>query len=383
MVPILLTFRLGLHLQLSPYLHTQIMENPIPTVQRKIIHVDMDAFFAAVEQRDNPDLRGKPVAVGGGGKRGVLTTASYEARKFGVRSAMPGFKAKAQCPDLIFVKPRFEAYKAVSKKIREIFSRYTDLIEPLSLDEAYLDVSECKLDYQYATDIAAAIKQDIVKETELTASAGVSYCKFIAKIASDIDKPDGLTVIKPKQAIAFLETLEIEKFYGVGKVTARKMKAKGIHTGLDLKGWSKLDLATHFGKSGRFYYDIVRGIDDRPVKAERIRKSLGVERTFEENKGNIDELKISLDKLIDTFLVRLEKNKSFGKTITLKMKTADFQILTRSQSQGFPIKDKSMIAEMAHQLLINNFEEGMLIRLMGLTSSNFVEESNDSQLSMF
>jgi len=359
------------------------MENPIPIAKRKIIHVDMDAFFAAVEQRDNPELRGKPVAVGGGGKRGVLTTASYEARKFGIRSAMPGFKAKAQCPDLIFVKPRFEAYKEVSNKIREIFSRYTDLIEPLSLDEAYLDVTECKLDYTYATDIASAIKEDIFNETELTASAGVSYCKFIAKIASDIDKPNGLTVIKPKQAIAFLETLAIEKFYGVGKVTAKKMKAHGIHTGLDLKAWSKLELATQFGKSGRFYYDIVRGIDDRPVKAERIRKSLGVERTFEENIGNLEELNLILEKLIDTFLARLKKNDSFGKTITLKMKTADFQILTRSQSKGIPIRDKAMIADVAHQLLRNNFEDGMLIRLMGLTSSNFVDEDNESQLSMF
>lgn len=359
------------------------MENPIPIVKRKIIHVDMDAFFAAVEQRDNPELRGKPVAVGGGGKRGVLTTASYEARKFGVRSAMPGFKAKAACPDLIFVKPRFEAYKEVSKKIRDIFSRYTDLIEPLSLDEAFLDVTECKLDYTYATDIAVAIKEDIFNETKLTASAGVSYCKFIAKIASDIDKPNGLTVIKPKKAIAFLETLPIEKFFGVGKVTAKKMKANGIHTGLDLKAWTKLDLATHFGKSGRFYYDIVRGIDDRPVKAERIRKSLGVERTFEENINSLDELKNYLEKLIDTFLARLEKNNSFGKTLTLKMKTSDFQILTRSQSQSYPIKERTMISEMAYQLLTNNYEEGMQIRLMGLTSSNFVDEDNDSQLSMF
>ena len=359
------------------------MENPIPIATRKIIHVDMDAFFAAVEQRDNPALIGKPVAVGGGSKRGVLTTASYEARKFGIRSAMPGFKAKALCPDLIFVKPRFDAYKEVSVKIREIFSRYTDLIEPLSLDEAYLDVTECKLDFVYAQDIAAAIKDDILRETQLTASAGVSYCKFIAKIASDIDKPDGLTVIKPKQAISFLETLAIEKFYGVGKVTAKKMKDQGIHTGLDLKGWTKLDLATQFGKSGRFYYDIVRGVDDRPVKAERIRKSLGVERTFQENISDLDELIERLEKLIYTFLARLEKNNSFGKTMTLKMKTADFQIITRSQSQGFPIRERTMIEDMAKQLLINNFEEGMAIRLMGLTSSNFVEESNDGQMEMF
>jgi len=261
---------------------------------RKIIHVDMDAFFASVEQRDNPELKGKPIAVGGGSKRGVITTASYEARPFGIRSAMPGFKAKAKCPDLIFVKPRFEVYGQVSKQIREIFSRYTDLIEPLSFDEAFLDVTECKVDLEFATDIAKAIKADIEQETSLTASAGVSYCKFIAKIASDMNKPDGLTVIKPKQAISFLESLPVEKFFGVGKVTAQKMKSRGIYTGKDLKEWSQYDLIKQFGKPGRFYYDIVRGIDDRPVKVERERKSLGIERTFEDP---IDDLNILQEKL--------------------------------------------------------------------------------------
>jgi len=342
----------------------------------------MDAFFASVEQRDNPELKGKPVAVGGGSKRGVLTTASYEARKFGVRSAMPGFKAKAKCPDLIFVKPRFDAYKEVSKNIRDIFSRYTDLIEPLSLDEAFLDVTECKKDLIYATDIAKEIKADIVRETQLTASAGVSYCKFIAKIASDIQKPDGITVIKPKQAIIFLETLPIEKFFGVGKVTAKKMKDFGIHTGKDLKSWSKLDLAQHFGKTGQFYYDIVRGIDDRPVKSERIRKSLGVERTFEEHLSSLGELEDMMNKVMDMFMARLEKNKSFGRTITLKMKTADFQIMTRSCSKDSPMRERSQIEAVALQLLRDNFKDGMSIRLMGLTSSNFLDELDNGQMTM-
>jgi len=352
-------------------------------VNRKIIHIDMDAFYASVEQRDNPELKGKPIGVGGGSKRGVLTTASYEARKFGVHSAMPGYLAKAKCPDIIFVKPRFEAYKDVSIKIREIFSRYTDLIEPLSLDEAYLDVTVCKKDLIYATDIATAIRDDIERETQLTASAGVSYCKFIAKIASDIKKPNGMTVIKPKQAILFLETLKIEKFYGVGKVTAKKMKDFGIHTGKDLKEWSKFDLAKHFGKSGSFYYDIVRGKDDRPVKSERVRKSLGVERTFDEHLTSLEQLEDMLGKVMETFMARLEKNNSYGRTITLKMKTADFQIMTRSSSMDSPISDREKIEFIALQLLRDNFEEGMKIRLMGLTSSNFVEEVDDGQMKMF
>lgn len=342
----------------------------------------MDAFFASVEQRDNPELRGKPIGVGGGSKRGVLTTASYEARKFGVHSAMPGYLAKAKCPDIIFVKPRFEAYKEVSIQIRDIFSRYTDLIEPLSLDEAFLDVTVCKRELVYATEIAKEIKADIKRETQLTASAGVSYCKFIAKIASDIQKPDGITVIKPKQAISFLENLPIEKFYGVGKVTAKKMKDFGIHTGKDLKDWTKLDLAQHFGKSGRFYFDIVRGIDNRPVKSERIRKSLGVERTFEEHITTLDGLVKMMSRVMDTFMARLEKNDSYGRTITLKMKTADFQIMTRSSSMDSPIRDRETIEKIALQLLRDNFEDGMSIRLMGLTSSNFVEDVDDGQMSL-
>lgn len=350
--------------------------------ERKIIHVDMDAFYASVEQRDNPELRGKPIAVGGGGKRGVITTASYEARPFGIRSAMPGFKAKVKCPDLIFVKPRFDAYVEVSKQIRAVFREYTDLVEPLSLDEAFLDVTECKKDITYATDMAKAIKADILKETQLTASAGVSYCKFIAKIASDINKPNGLTVIKPKQAISFLESLPVEKFFGVGKVTAQKMKSKGIHTGKDLKAWSQYDLIKTFGKTGRFFYDIVRGIDERPVRPSRERKSLGIERTFEDPISELTLLQDKLDVIVEGFMQRLEKSNTYGRTLTLKLKTADFKNVTRSISKETALKDKALIKQLALDLLNQHHEEGMKIRLMGLTASNFVNEKEDNQLQM-
>ena len=344
---------------------------------RKILHIDMDAFYASVEQRDNPELRGKPIAVGGGEKRGVLTTCSYEARVFGVRSAMPGFKAKALCPDIIFVKPRFDAYYEVSKKIREIFSRYTDLIEPLSLDEAYLDVTECKLPLVYATDIALAIKKDIHEELDLTASAGVSYSKFIAKVASDINKPDGLTVIKPHQAEAFLEELAIDKFYGVGKVTARKMKDLGIAKGADLKKWRRVDLIKAFGKVGGFYHDIVRGIDNRPVTPHRERKSVGVERTVDENLTTLIELEEKIEEIVDKLVLRLQKHEKYGRTITLKLKNASFDILTRSKTKGSPISSSAEIRVIALSLLRDNFEQDMSIRLVGLTSSNFEKEPLD------
>ncbi len=346
----------------------------------------MDAFYASVEQRDNPALRGKPIAVGGGEKRGVLTTCSYEARVYGVRSALPGYKAKELCPDIIFVPPRFDAYKAVSIKIREIFSRYTDLIEPLSLDEAYLDVTSCKKDITYATDIAHAIKRDILQETQLTASAGVSYCKFIAKIASDEQKPDGLTVIKPHQAIAFLEKLSINKFYGVGKVTAKKMNDLGIYNGKDLKQWDQVDLIKRFGKSGKFYYDIVRGIDERPVKANRIRKSLAVERTFEENITSLTALEDKLLGIIDKLMERLSKADKYGRTISLKLKTASFNNITRSKSQSQPVIHKDEIRRIAFQLLRDNYVDDTPIRLIGLTSSNFSDQKDkgpgEGQLSL-
>ena len=346
-------------------------------MRRKIIHIDMDAFYASVEQRDNPDLRGKPVAVGGSEKRGVLTTCSYEARKFGVRSAMPGYRAKELCPDIIFVPPRFDAYKEVSDQIRAIFRTYTDLIEPLSLDEAYLDVTECKKDIPYATDIAKAIKKDIVDQTHLTASAGVSYCKFIAKIASDVQKPDGITIIKPHQAIDFLEKLPIEKFYGVGKVTAAKMKSLGIHNGAQLKQWTQIDLVKNFGKPGKFYFDIVRGIDDRPVQPHRIRKSLAVERTSEEDMTSLSELENRLMVIAEKLIQRLEKSGKSGRTLTLKLKTASFDIITRSKSLDTFLDNPDDIIQLGLQLLRNNYEEGTPIRLIGLTVSNFQEDSSE------
>lgn len=331
----------------------------------------MDAFYASVEQRDNPDLRGKPIAVGGEGRRGVLTTASYEARVFGVRSAMPGYKAKQLCPDLIFVKPRFTAYKEVSNHIRKIFSDYTDLIEPLSLDEAFLDVSNYKNGEVLAMDIAKEIKDRIRAELNLTASAGVSYCKFVAKIASDIRKPDGLTVIHPERAEQFIAALPIEQFFGVGKVTAQKMKDAGIFKGADLKMWDRLDLIKKFGKSGEYFYHIVRGIDNRPVRTNRERKSLAAERTLMEDANSYEVLALELDKVIEALWKRIDKSQAFGKTLTLKLKDTAFKIITRSQTMQRAINEKEYLLTLSHQLLEKNWSEGMKIRLIGLSISNF------------
>lgn len=341
----------------------------------------MDAFYASVEQRDNPDLRGKPVAVGGSERRGVLTTASYEARKYGVRSALPGFKAKELCPDLIFVPPRFDVYKEVSLEIRSIFQDYTDIIEPLSLDEAFLDITENKMGLQLGMEVAQQIKDRIKKEVGLTASAGVSYCKFIAKIASDIKKPDGLTVIHPERAILFLEKLPIEKFFGVGKVTAKKMKSKGIFNGGDLKKWDKVDLIKSFGKSGRFYYDIVRGIDLRPVKPNRIRKSIAVERTLSDNLTTLEDLEGRLFLILEKLKLRLQKVNRVGRTVTLKLKTADFQIITRSKSKNHFITDYAVVGRIAKDLLYEHYEEGTPIRLIGVTVSNLDGENDDNESS--
>ncbi|HOY13439.1 MAG TPA: DNA polymerase IV [Saprospiraceae bacterium] len=337
---------------------------------RKIIHIDMDAFYASVEQRDNPELKGKPIAVGGGEKRGVTTTASYEARKFGVKSAMPGWKARELCPDLIFVKPRFEAYKQVSNQIRAIFKRYTDLIEPLSLDEAYLDVTNNKINQPIATEVAKAIKKDIFTETQLTASAGVSYCKFIAKIASDIQKPNGLTVIKPHQALNFLETLPIQKFFGVGKVTAGKMTEMGITNGLDLKAFSKMDLVSRFGKNGAYYYDMVRGIDDRPVEPFRIRKSIAVETTFDEYLNEPQDLFNCIDSIAQELFLRIVRSNFQGKTLTLKIKNKTFQQWTRSISQSFSFDNLEQINSFGKSLVNQNLDLCVDVRLIGLTVSN-------------
>ena len=288
---------------------------------RKIIHIDMDAFYASVEQRDDPALRGKPVAVGGSSNRGVVAAASYEARKFGIRSAMASKIAAQQCPNLIFVHPNFEKYKAVSKQVMSIFHRFTDLVEPLSLDEAYLDVTKNKMDIPLATDVAQQIKQLIKEETDLTASAGVSYCKFLAKIASGHKKPDGLFVISPSMASSFIEQLPIGEFYGIGKVTAAKMQQLGIRTGKDLKALAKDKITSLFGeKSGDYYYKIARGIDDRPVEPDRIRKSIGAEETFENDLADIEVMKEKLEDIAVDVSRRCLRNNTAGKTIRLKIK---------------------------------------------------------------
>ncbi|RAW02969.1 DNA polymerase IV [Pseudochryseolinea flava] len=343
-----------------------------PTL-RKIIHIDMDAYYASIEQRDNPEYKGKPIAVGGSpeGRGGVIATASYEARKYGVRSAMPSRRAKELCPQLIFVRPRFEVYKEVSGKIREIFSRYTDLIEPLSLDEAYLDVTVDKLNIGSAIDIAKLIKQSIKDELHLTASAGVSVSKFVAKIASDMQKPDGLTFIGPSKIVSFMESLPVEKFFGVGKVTADKMKRMGIHTGADLKKLSESDLTRYFGKSGRFFYKIVRGIDDRAVQPHREIKSVGAEDTFPYDLKETQYMVEELEKLAATVHDRLEKRNLKGRTITLKIKYSDFSQVTRSQSFPIGTNDKDVIAETARQLLMATDTEAVRVRLLGISLSNF------------
>jgi DNA polymerase IV len=342
---------------------------------RKIIHIDMDAFYASVEQRDNPEYRKKPIAVGGSpeGRGGVVATASYEARKYGVRSAMPSKKAIQLCPHIIFVRPRFDVYKSVSEKIREIFSRYTDLIEPLSLDEAFLDVTTDKQNIGSAIDIATAIRQSIKDELQLTASAGVSINKFVAKIASDINKPDGLTFIGPSRIESFMESLPVEKFYGVGKVTAEKMKSMNLHTGADLKKLSEQELIRHFGKSGRFFYQIVRGIDDREVQPHRETKSVGAEDTFATDLTIFNELKEELKKLADLVQQRLVKHQLKGRTVTLKIKFHDFRIITRSHSLNNHISDSDTILQIAIELMAAALDDQDKVRLLGISVSNFVE----------
>jgi len=337
----------------------------------------MDAFYASVEQRDNPDLRGKPIAVGGGSERGVTTTASYEARKYGVKSAMPGYKAKQLCPSIIFVKPRFDAYKEASLAVRQIFEEYTDAIEPLSLDEAFLDVSDNKKGIKYAMEVADQIMKQVEKEVQLTCSAGVSYCKFLAKVASGYDKPNGMTIIRPSQAEAFLEALPVKDFHGVGKVTARKMHQMGIYLGSDLKQFSKLELAQKFGKVGPYYYSIVRGLDDRPVNSNRIRKSIGVERTFNQDLESDEDVELILLEIVEKFYQRLQKANNYGRTITLKLKNTDFKIITRSQSKNYHIHDFSEIKAMALRLYAENKEGIGKIRLIGLTAS-ILEKENEN-----
>lgn len=351
------------------------MESSPLITYRKIIHVDMDAFYASVEQRDNPDYRGKAIAVGGSpqGRGGVVATASYEARKFGVRSAMPSKKALQLCPEVIFVRPRFAVYKEVSQKIREIFRRYTDLIEPLSLDEAYLDVTEDKLSIGSAIEIAKLIKQAIKDELQLTASAGVSINKFVAKIASDMNKPDGMTFIGPSSIETFMEKLPVEKFFGVGKVTAGKMKKMGLFTGADMKKLSEEEMIKNFGKAGGFYYQIARGIDNREVQPNRETKSIGAEDTFAYDLTEIEEMNAELDKIAQTVANRLAHYQLKGRTITLKIKYSDFKQITRNYSAAVPVGDFVTITETAKKLLLATEPEGKRIRLLGVTLSNFGE----------
>ncbi len=332
----------------------------------------MDAFYASVEQRDNPDYLGKALVVGGlpEGRGGVVATASYEARKYGVRSAMPSKQAQKLCPAAIFIRPRFAAYKEVSQRIREIFSRYTDLIEPLSLDEAYLDVTEDKLKIGSAIEIAKLIKLAIRRELQLTASAGVSVNKFVAKIASDMNKPDGLTFIGPSAIGNFMEKLPVEKFYGVGKVTAQRMKSLNLHTGADLKKLTEEEMTKHFGKPGRFYYQIVRGVDDRAVQPHRETKSMGAEDTFAYDLADIDEMNAELEKLAEKVVERLEKYSLKGRTITLKVKFADFKQITRNQSFPAATSDLTIIRQTAKQLLAGVVNDSK-IRLLGISLSNF------------
>lgn len=341
---------------------------------RKIIHVDMDAFYASVEQMDNPTLKGKPIAVGGGGKRGVISAASYEARKFGVKSAMAGNLAAKLCPDLIFVKPHFDRYSEISKKVKSIFYDYTDLVEPLSLDEAYLDVTSNKKGNPSASLLAKEIRDRIFNDVGLTASAGISINKFIAKIASDYNKPNGQKTVNPEEVISFLEQLDIRKFYGVGKVTAEKMYQKGIFTGLDLKQKSIEYLDENFGKSGRYYYHVVRGIHNSEVKPHRIRKSLAAERTFIENLSSEVFMLEKLDHIAQEVSRRLKKSKVAGKTVTLKIKYSDFTLQTRSKTLPYFINDKDIILETAKDLL---YQEKMnnSVRLLGISLSNLNTET--------
>jgi DNA polymerase-4 len=366
------------------------MEMPQPS-HRKIIHIDMDAFYASVEQRDNPELQGKALAVGGSPDgRGVVATASYEARKFGVRSAMSSKQALQLCPHVIFVKPRFPAYREASQHIREIFSRYTDLIEPLSLDEAYLDVTDDKLGIGSAIEIAKQIKQAIKDELQLTASAGISINKFVAKIASDINKPDGLTFIGPSSVESFMEKLPVEKFYGVGKVTAEKMKKMGLHLGVDLKNLSQDEIVQHFGKPGRFYYHIVRGIDDREVQPHRETKSSGAEDTFAYDLTTIEEMEAELEKIAKIVADRLQKHNLKGRTVTLKIKYSDFKQITRNRSLSSSIDDLETILDISKQLLAATSPQDKKIRLLGISLSGFnaliatsKEEKATDQLRLF
>ena len=348
------------------------MEGDVPPL-RKIIHIDMDAFYASVEQRDNPELQGQPVAVGGARERGVVAAASYEARKYGVRSAMPSVTARRRCPDLIFVKPRFDVYSAISRQIRAIFADYTSLIEPLSLDEAYLDVTDNHQGIATATEVARRIRARIREETGLTASAGVSYNKFIAKLASDHNKPDGLCVVRPERGLDFIAKLAVGRFHGVGPVTATRMEKLGIHTGADLRRCSREFLAQQFGKSGDYFYLAARAIDHRPVRPDRVRKSIGSENTFFQDLFSHDDLAAALLESSETVARHAARTAKAGRTIAIKLRYSDFRTLTRARTLPVPVSDVDTIQQVALALLapLEPVEQG--VRLLGVTLSNLGE----------
>lgn len=341
---------------------------------RKIIHIDMDAFYASVEQRDDPDLRGKPVAVGGSRERGVVAAASYEARRFGVRSAMPSVRAARLCPDLVFRRPRFDVYRSVSRQIHAIFHDYTPLVEPLSLDEAYLDVTSDTRGIGSATRIAELIRSRIRAETGLTASAGVSYNKFLAKLASDQNKPDGICVIRPEDGARFVAEVPVRRFHGVGPRGGERMEALGIATGADLRALDLPTLRSHFGSMADYLYRAARGIDLRPVCPDRPRKSLGGERTFDSDLSSGASLREALDSIADLVWERIERAGVRGRTVTLKLKTADFQTLTRARSLASPVADHATFASIGHELLAAQLPLPQPVRLMGLTLSALAGE---------
>ncbi len=346
---------------------------------RKILHIDMDAFYASIEQRDFPEYRGKPLVVGGSGRRGVVAAASYEARKYGIRSAMPTRTALGRFPGLIVARPRFDVYRKVSGEIMGIFRTWTDLVEPLSLDEAYLDVTENRKNQPSATLIAKEIKQTILERTGLTASAGVSVNKFLAKVASGMDKPDGLYVIGPEQAVSFIETLPVSRFHGVGRVTAEKMKSHGIETGGDLKGRSRQELVRLFGRNGSWFYDISRGIDNRRVSPDRLRKSFGKERTFETDIENLDGLHGVIRDIAGMLWEGAGKHGIRGRTLTLKVKYSDFRQITRSRTFPESIDSIERIEGTARQLMDSVFTSGDRIRLVGITISGFGHDGEPEQ----
>ena len=341
------------------------------TIPRKIIHVDMDAFYASIEQRDDPGLRGRPVAVGHGAQRGVVAAASYEARAFGVRSAMPSTTALRKCPELLFVRPRFEVYKGVSRQIHAIFADYTSLIEPLSLDEAYLDVTENRRGLPTAAAAAAEIRSRILAETGLTASAGVSYNKFLAKLASDHRKPNGQFVVPPSHGSRFVEALPVGRFHGVGPVTAAKMNRLGIFTGADLRQHTLADLQHHFGKSGPWYYAIARGEDERPVRANRERKSSGSETTFSTDLIEPGEIEAGIQAMADDVWSWCEAAGAFGRTVTVKIKFADFRLITRSRTVADPVDSQAALRSLAAELVRGVFPPRLGIRLVGVSVSSF------------